>query len=379
VSITGSSTVIGGPVVNGPALATSYGTRAFEYSADNLLTRSTWSSGITTSTSTHVYDGSGRRTLQRGSTNLLAEQRIHSISDELDIVVESSGVARVEQHVHALGRRLMTLSRAIGSLTVNETHYLQDRQGSVRATFDRWGAELSRIDYLPFGKRDLSGSNGAQRFGFTGEELNIVGGLYYHGARFYDPDLCRFISADSLVPDPARGIGFNRYAYAYNNPITYIDPNGHEPISATTVLIGAAIGAAIGGAAATGGENGAGADGDGGNGAAGSGAGAACGGMATGGGAGANGAGAGAGAKGAGAGGGAATIGGGAGAGGAPGGVGAPGGGAPVAGRVGITGAAYPNMVFAAPPAGGVAGRAAGAGGWSPPGLAGAAGIGRPQ
>ena len=52
-------------------------------------------------------------------------------------------------------------------------------------------------------------------------------GLYYYGARYYDPALGRFIQPDSIVPSPANSQALNRYAYVYNNPLRYTDPTGH--------------------------------------------------------------------------------------------------------------------------------------------------------
>jgi len=57
--------------------------------------------------------------------------------------------------------------------------------------------------------------------------------LYYH-ARYYDPALARFISADSIVPGQTATSGapnpqqLNRYSYVVNNPLTYTDPTGHD-------------------------------------------------------------------------------------------------------------------------------------------------------
>jgi len=56
--------------------------------------------------------------------------------------------------------------------------------------------------------------------------------LYYH-ARYYDPTLARFVSADSVVPGQADTAGtanpqeLNRYSYVNNNPLKYTDPSGH--------------------------------------------------------------------------------------------------------------------------------------------------------
>jgi hypothetical protein len=47
------------------------------------------------------------------------------------------------------------------------------------------------------------------------------------GARWYDAYLNRWISADTIVPDPANPQSFNRYAYVLGNPVLYVDPTGH--------------------------------------------------------------------------------------------------------------------------------------------------------
>ncbi len=48
-----------------------------------------------------------------------------------------------------------------------------------------------------------------------------------HGARFYSPGLGRFVSADTVVPNPLTSQLLNRYSYAGNNPVLYNDPDGH--------------------------------------------------------------------------------------------------------------------------------------------------------
>jgi RHS repeat-associated protein len=52
-------------------------------------------------------------------------------------------------------------------------------------------------------------------------------GLYNYNARYYDPAIGKFISADTIVPEPADPQSWNRYAYGLNNPLRYSDPTGH--------------------------------------------------------------------------------------------------------------------------------------------------------
>ncbi|MEW6085137.1 MAG: RHS repeat-associated core domain-containing protein [Chloroflexota bacterium] len=52
-------------------------------------------------------------------------------------------------------------------------------------------------------------------------------GIYHYGARFYSPKLGRFLSADTIVPNPFNPQDYNRFAYVRNNPVRYVDPSGH--------------------------------------------------------------------------------------------------------------------------------------------------------
>lgn len=51
----------------------------------------------------------------------------------------------------------------------------------------------------------------------------------HYGARWYSPEIGRFLSPDTIIPNPAEGKDFNRYSYVRNNPIRYNDPTGHVP------------------------------------------------------------------------------------------------------------------------------------------------------
>jgi RHS repeat-associated protein len=94
------------------------------------------------------------------------------------------------------------------------------------------GQATSRHDYGPYGQpltsngSSVAGNPGGGR-GYINERHDAETGLMYLHARYYDPLLGRFLSGDTLDPIE-RGVDFNRYAYAGNDPINASDPSGHS-------------------------------------------------------------------------------------------------------------------------------------------------------
>jgi RHS repeat-associated protein len=93
---------------------------------------------------------------------------------------------------------------------------LTNASGTVVAAYraDEWGLPAA------------SAGTSAQPFGFAGEPRDGTG-LTYLRARYYDPDLARFISRDTWPGLPVAAQTQNRYSYAINNPTTNADPSGH--------------------------------------------------------------------------------------------------------------------------------------------------------
>lgn len=75
--------------------------------------------------------------------------------------------------------------------------------------------------------------------------------MYDYNARFYSAYLGRFISPDSVVPEPGNPQAFNRYSYVVNNPLKHIDPSGHCFASPADAAVCIAAGAGTGFSIAT--------------------------------------------------------------------------------------------------------------------------------
>ncbi len=60
------------------------------------------------------------------------------------------------------------------------------------------------------------------------QSITKIKRAFQHNQRYYDLYLNRFISPDTIIPDPANPQTLNRYSYAQNNPLRYTDPSGHS-------------------------------------------------------------------------------------------------------------------------------------------------------
>ncbi|MBI5665029.1 MAG: RHS repeat-associated core domain-containing protein [Nitrospirae bacterium] len=92
---------------------------------------------------------------------------------------------------------------------------------------DQDGVSIQSIYYYPYGETHTNSGPDVARHKFTGQEYDAETGLYYYNARYYDPKLARFITADTIVPEPFDPQALNRYSYVINNPVMLIDPSGH--------------------------------------------------------------------------------------------------------------------------------------------------------
>ena len=133
---------------------------------------------------------------------------------------------------HLLKHLLFTLLVITSSQSFAEgktTFYHYDLLGSPVATTDQAGNVLWREEYSPWGekllKEDASHDNVRD---YTGHVHDKETGLTYMQARYYDPQIGRFMGVDPVGFKEGNTISFNRYGYANNNPFKFTDPNGEE-------------------------------------------------------------------------------------------------------------------------------------------------------
>ena len=105
-------------------------------------------------------------------------------------------------------------------------YYYTDPQGTVLAKADATGNIVEMSDYRPYGARALGAAANAP--GYTGHVNDADSGLVYMQARYYDPLVGHFISADPVRPVPGNLFGFSRYLYTNDNPVRNTDPDGRQ-------------------------------------------------------------------------------------------------------------------------------------------------------
>ena len=118
--------------------------------------------------------------------------------------------------------------------TTTTYYYITNLQGDVMYLVDASGNEVAAYDYDPYGKvitstGELAGINSLR---YRGYYYDSETGFYYLQSRYYDPEICRFINADSYASTGQSYLGYNMFAYCANNPIAYTDLEGEAPWSA---------------------------------------------------------------------------------------------------------------------------------------------------
>ena len=131
---------------------------------------------------------------------------------------------------------LITVNPATGA-TIAREYYHANRLGSVIAMADETGAITAQYVYTPCGVESPYNASG-NPFRYTGRRLDAQWGVYYYRARYYDPQLGRF-----LETDPAGyADSMNLYAYVGHDPL-----NGTDPTGKAAVTLGADVDFSIGG------------------------------------------------------------------------------------------------------------------------------------
>jgi RHS repeat-associated protein len=197
------------------------GITAYAYDAEDRIISAT---NNISGTSAYVYDAGGRRV--RKTTSSGSVDYLYDLGGNQIVEVSSAGVWN-RGEVYVRGRHLATYSGGASGTT----YFIHsDWLGTERARTTAGGAIYETCTSLPFGDGLSCSGSDPSPMHFTGKQLDAESGLEYFGARYDAPSLGRFMSADVMhitahLADPQ---SFNRYTYARNNPLVYVDPDGKD-------------------------------------------------------------------------------------------------------------------------------------------------------
>jgi len=128
-----------------------------------------------------------------------------------------------------------------GSSSYYQYSALSNDAGNVTSLTDSTQSTVATYEYEAFGNIVSETGTANNNYKFSTKNLDDESGLYYFGARYYDPETGRFITKDPDGGDVTDPQSLNPYVYVKNNPLNLIDPDGQQ-VAEAAVLVGTPYG-----------------------------------------------------------------------------------------------------------------------------------------
>jgi RHS repeat-associated protein len=182
-----------------------------------------------------TYDSANRLTYAGGvSYTYNAEDvRIRAFSEEEDTTYTYNTNAKLSMLLMKTTNGVVTkyvYGKGLIGEEVDNTFktYHFDCRGSTVAITDANGNVTDTFAYDTYGKLVCRTGDTPIIFGYNGRDGVVTdsNGLVYMRARYYSPDMRRFVNADIVAGELSNAITLNRFAYANGNPVSFVDPFG---------------------------------------------------------------------------------------------------------------------------------------------------------
>lgn len=227
----------------------------YDVPGSNLLNSVDWSGGVT-GNKTYSYDVLGNLTFDQQNDNTISYDYFtdlpvsmaNTLIGTMTYRYSASGVRTVKTIdgdteyyldgvILAEDESVNSYQTATGYATpsgggeIDFYHVIKDWLGTARLTIDDQEDPLisAARDHYPYGKimpgRAFETDVEGKRYQFTGHEYDNEVNYEYHGARYYNRELGRYLSVDPLA---SKYLSWSPYVYTMDNPVLFTDPEGKE-------------------------------------------------------------------------------------------------------------------------------------------------------
>ena len=230
---------------------------AYTYNAKNQLTRTVSQKNLEIlSETTYTYDANGNQITNTTGEEVLTN--IYNEKNELEKVKKNGKEIasyrydetgkRIEKNTNETTKYIYDGTRVILELgneneeksvntyglelvsrkqNENNYYYLYNGHGDVTSLLDENNTKVNTYKYDEYGNITEETEGVENPYRYAGYYYDKETKNYYLQSRYYNPAIQRFISEDTVRGDIEEPLTQNLYTYTHNNPLKYIDPNGH--------------------------------------------------------------------------------------------------------------------------------------------------------
>lgn len=225
------------------------GTRTFAYDPRGNLTSITDGADVTTFT----YDARNRLVQRVEAGGAVSQFSYDHAGNRISRTVagvttgyvvdpaDPSGLAQVLLERDGGGTLQASYAYGLGLVGMDrggvDSYFHPDAIGSARLLSNAAGAVTDTYAYDAYGNDAGTTGSTANDHRFAGQRLDPATGLYYMRARYYDPEVARFISRDPWSGDVENPMTLHSYMYAFDNPVNAVDPTGEFSMMSISISI----------------------------------------------------------------------------------------------------------------------------------------------